>query len=34
LKRGGIEAFRDADFLRRSIRELAPGLSLLDALRQ
>ena len=34
LRRGGIEAFRDAQFLRRSIGELAPGLALLDGLRQ
>jgi sugar/nucleoside kinase (ribokinase family) len=34
LKRGGIEAFRDETFLRKSLDELAPGLSALDGLVQ
>ena len=34
LKRGGIEAFRDETFLRKSLGDLAPGLSALDGLVQ
>ena len=34
LKRGGIEAFRDNAFLRKSLRELAPDLPAIEALLQ
>jgi hypothetical protein len=34
LKRGGIGAFRDGAFLKKSLRELAPDLPAFDTLLQ